>query len=137
MSPSGSTLLVSFAYALSLPLFSVITARTLCTVKWHCDRFLYQYHFATAPYSSWSQHRLNQLHKRMPENFETKQCSFRYRRASGIVMLPHCFCRSLKSRTYIWETQLALFLCSRQCNGYLWAVEGTQSFRAVLQCRYG
>ena len=28
------------------------------------------------------------------------------------------------------------FLSSRQCKDYLWAVESTRSFRAVLHCRY-
>jgi hypothetical protein len=32
---------------------------------------------------------------------------------------------------------LLWFLCSRQCSGYLWAVQGTQSVRAELLCRYG
>ena len=139
MSPSGSACLVLFAYSLSFPSLAVITPVTLCPFKvalWevplsvslrHCPIFilvstaLESEAQADDAWDVWNK----AMHFQISESVGQSDASALF--LSVFEKLNVLYGK----HNFLW------FLCSRQCSGYLWAVEVTESFRAVLHCRYG
>ena len=139
MSPSPCTGLVLFAYALSLPLFAVITALTLCPVKvalWRLPlsvsfRSFFIFTLISTPLESIAQ-------ANNAWELWNKAVLFQISESVGQSDASSLFLSVFeKVNVLCGKHNLLWFLCSRQCDGYLRAVElccivgmGEEAFQA-------